>query len=139
MNEEINAVEKNDTWELTTLQSVKKPIGVNGFIRRRKIPIARLRDTKQGLSSKEWPRAWNSRIDNILLGWPKRFHIINGIARGLVYLHQDSDSESSIEISNKVLLDSNIDPEISDFNLARSLQKARQEQIQTEWLEHIEF
>ncbi|KAK2975343.1 hypothetical protein RJ640_009697 [Escallonia rubra] len=24
------------------------------------------------------------------LDWPKRFHIINGIARGLLYLHQDS-------------------------------------------------
>ncbi|KAK3015555.1 hypothetical protein RJ639_007172 [Escallonia herrerae] len=28
MNEEINAIKKNDTWELTTHQSDKKPIGV---------------------------------------------------------------------------------------------------------------
>ncbi|KAK3026411.1 hypothetical protein RJ639_041423 [Escallonia herrerae] len=28
MNEEIGAIEKNDTWELTTFQSDKKPIGV---------------------------------------------------------------------------------------------------------------
>ena len=28
MNEEIHAIEKNDTWELTTLPEGKKPIGV---------------------------------------------------------------------------------------------------------------
>ncbi|KAK1398134.1 hypothetical protein POM88_007997 [Heracleum sosnowskyi] len=33
---------------------------------------------------------WTDEFRNKLLDWPKRFHIIDGIARGLLYLHQDS-------------------------------------------------
>ncbi|KAK3026762.1 hypothetical protein RJ639_040301 [Escallonia herrerae] len=36
MNEEINAIEKNDIWELTTHQSDKKPIGVKWVYKVRK-------------------------------------------------------------------------------------------------------
>jgi serine/threonine protein kinase len=58
------------------------------------------------------------------LDWPKRFEIIEGIARGLLYLHRDSRLRvihRDLKVSN-ILLDEKMNPEISDFGLARMFQ-----------------
>ncbi|BAF14133.1 Os04g0197200 [Oryza sativa Japonica Group] len=72
----------------------------------------------------------NRSLDTILfepekrqqLDWRKRFMIICGIARGLLYLHEESSQkiiDRDLKPSN-VLLDEDMIPKISDFGLARA-------------------
>lgn len=61
----------------------------------------------------------------MLLKWPKRFDIIMGIARGLLYLQHDSRLKiihRDLKTGN-ILLDENLDPKISDFGLARAFEE----------------
>ncbi|KAL9994292.1 putative protein kinase RLK-Pelle-DLSV family [Helianthus debilis subsp. tardiflorus] len=65
-----------------------------------------------------------SKLDQekpILSDWKKQFQIIQGVVCGLLYLHHDSRLRiihRDLKASN-VLLDTNLNPKISDFGMVQ--------------------
>ncbi|KAK6935814.1 Protein kinase domain [Dillenia turbinata] len=70
----------------------------------------------------------NGSLDKFLFGnekpnlcWPRRFHILKGVASGLLYLHEEWEQvvlHRDVKASN-VLLDADLNGQLGDFGLAR--------------------
>ncbi|KAI8533324.1 hypothetical protein RHMOL_Rhmol10G0000500 [Rhododendron molle] len=73
------------------------------------------------LENKSLDQALFAGKTSLYLDWPTRFDICLGVARGLAYLHEESRLRivhRDVKASN-ILLDSNLNPKISDFGLAK--------------------
>ncbi|KAG8090300.1 hypothetical protein GUJ93_ZPchr0011g28374 [Zizania palustris] len=95
--------------------------------------------TERGETATVYESTQNGSLENIIFGpaaarskldWPSRFRIIEGIAQGVAYLHNYSRVRiihRDLKPSN-ILVDSGMNPKISNFELAGMLSPGTEEQ-----------
>jgi len=71
--------------------------------------------------------------DQDLPGWDKRYTIMEGICRGLDFLHEECKLTHMDLKPENILMDDNMVPKITDFGLSR-LKDAEKSQIVTQTL-----
>ena len=75
------------------------------------------------------------------LDWSKRYKIICGIARGMLYLHEDSQLRiiyRDLKVGN-VLLDENMNTKISDFRMAKIFGVYKARKLRKKKSNNLEF
>ncbi|GKD34401.1 G-type lectin S-receptor-like serine/threonine-protein kinase [Tanacetum coccineum] len=117
--DELRDIAEFDDGDTIYIRMAATELAARSCIKRKKM----LHMKKQG--ELEYTPLAEQKISNetksSMLDWPHRFHIIHGMARGILYLHQDSRLQiihRDLKAGN-ILLDSDWNPKISDFGLAR--------------------
>ncbi|ESQ35717.1 hypothetical protein EUTSA_v10006812mg [Eutrema salsugineum] len=135
--------DKARNWELPLFELNTIAAATNNFSSRNKLgaggfgPVYKYRDSGEEVVEKLRPRnggvqergqavikiaaSKSNEEKRAILDWQKRMKIICGIARGILYLHQDSRLRiihRDLKASN-VLLDNDMIPKIADFGMAR--------------------
>ncbi|WVZ81382.1 hypothetical protein U9M48_028764 [Paspalum notatum var. saurae] len=116
----------NDLFLATEGFKNKNVLGAGGFgkVYKGLLPTSKLEIAVKRLSheSKQGTKEFITEIDKPSLDWATRFHIIKGVACGLLYLHEKWDKvviHRDIKASN-VLLDNELNGRLGDFGLAKS-------------------
>ncbi|KAF0890024.1 hypothetical protein E2562_035356 [Oryza meyeriana var. granulata] len=71
------------------------------------------------------PSSEHRRHHREQLDWSSRFRIIQGVTQGITYLHTHSEKRTVVHLDLKpdnILLDSDMNPKIGDFGLAKVLE-----------------
>ncbi|GAY40224.1 hypothetical protein CUMW_050360 [Citrus unshiu] len=105
-------------------------MGATGIVYKAEMPrlntivaVKKLWRSRADLETESSEALHGKQAGRLLVDWVSRYNIALGVAQGLAYLHHDCYPpiiHRDIK-SNNILLDSNLEPRIADFGLARMM------------------